>query len=180
MSCFVDVAAPGLFAWLSQTAPSPQRRLLLYLLAADPQRALALAELAHALDLAPVDAGRLLFALNRQAALRIASAAPRPAARLGLGAALAQALQQVTHAGGAAVLADDAGLLLAQAGCTPQAAARVAAGLGGALGFVAWRSLHVTPQRLQVFVAGPVSPQHPAWVLLARQLQRHAGCPAWP
>lgn len=172
---YIGVASLAVFRWLSQDVRSPERDLIECLLAADPRQPFALDALARALGQAATDTGRLLFALNRRAALSIACAAPAPPPQTGLEEGVALALQQLTESGGAIVLADGDGLLLAQAGSSTAVAEHVAAGLGYAGRFAALPTLHFGRQRLTLFVSGPVRLKHPAWIALARLLQRSAG-----
>jgi hypothetical protein len=171
---YLDVSSQSVWHWLSQ-ARSPERDLIAQLLAADPRQPFALDVLARAMGQTLRDTGRLLFAMNRRAALSIATSAPPARPQNGLDEGLALALQQLVETGGILVLADSDGLLLAHAGCSTAAAERVAAGLGNPDHFAVRGTLHLARQRVKLYVAGPVQRKHPAWVALARLLQKRVG-----
>ena len=169
---YVNVAAAGLFRWLADPADCPERRLLAHLLASDPRQPLDLAGLAAATGDALNDTGRLLFALNREQALEIATLPPALPAEPGLGDGLQQALTRLAEAGGAIVLAGDDGLLIAQAGTHPEIAEQVAAGQETGAGFRLICTLHFPPNALVIRAAGELDLNHPAWVAIARQVQK--------
>lgn len=174
-SRFVDVAAPAIFHWLSQSARSPERDLLESLLAVDPTRPLDLERIAGNLQV-PVSAiARTLFALNREHFLAIDTSAPPAAEYHRLATNLRSTLDKLGAAGMRIVLTADDGLLLAHTGCDFVTAERVAAGLGASDGFVAIADLRFWRVPIRIYAVEPVDRSHTSWVTLARMLQKTLG-----
>lgn len=174
-SCFVDVAAPAVFHWLSQPVRSPERDLLESLLAVDPTKPMDLERIAGNLQV-PVSAiSRTLFALNRQHFLAIETCAPPAAEYHRLATNLRSTLDKLGAAGMRIVVAADDGLLLGHTGSDFATAERVAAGLGERDGYVAIANLSFWRVSIRIYAVEPVDRSHTSWVTLARMLQKTLG-----
>lgn len=172
MSRYLHLQAAGLLTWLAQPPLSPAQRVLAGLLALPHSAELVPARLAVAFGLDLPAFARALFELNRSRSLQVAGEVCdhreefRPDHTR-----LCQDLQQLAPQA-AVLLADDAGLCLAQHGVSPADCSRQAAlcHRGPSADFPFVMPLHLGPRRVYLCARTPVDVSGVALLRLARRL----------